>query len=379
MRSAPLVLLGALTLAVQLQPRPAWALFDTEGLDPAFCQQMTVRQTVVYIDDMMMATGHADWAERLATKLRATLTPGERVTVVRLSPSSGQSKEYWSGCWPAYSPEQRAKIASQTYIFSSSPLSKLGDQQKYFFHDFGAALTDIYNEAKRSPDEVRFDAKRAPQKQILRALASDEGRFSNTRTTIRAIVYSDLAENSDLGSVFQPVQKVSYGQKLGSYLRRGVFYGFGLGEDVSGDPGFAEQAKSFWTAALKSMSATVEGIGSDLNVPNTLPVRAYSSAVMLDFDGQQLDGRISLLTGDDGNLVDSWIGISRLGTAALSGTFLCQPSGNCRLDSTTTSGIATNSPTETVTLTGPSKSMTGQLGVKEQGLMYPLKAEQPNG
>lgn len=379
MRSAQFATFGALLLAVQLQSRPAWALFDTEGLDPAFCQQATVRQTVVYIDDMMMATGQTDWAKKLETKLRATLTPGERVTAVRLSPGSGQSKEYWSGCWPAYSAEQRAKIASQTYILSASPLTKLSDQQKYFFHDFGAALTDIYNEAKRSPDEVRFNAARAPQKQILRALASDEGRFSNTRTTIRAIVYSDMAENSDLGSVFQPMQKVSYGQKLGSYLRRGVFYGFGLGEDVSGDQGFAEQARSFWMAALKSMSATVEGIGSDLNVPNTLPVRAYSSTVLLDFDGQQLDGRLSLLTGEDGNLVDSWIGISRLGTAALTGTFQCQPGGNCRLDSATTNGIATNSPTETVILTGTNKAMAGQLGVKEQGMMYPLKTESPGG
>lgn len=379
MRRARLALLGALALAAQLQPRPAWALFDTEGLDPAFCQQAAVRQTVVYIDDMMMAAGQTDWAKKLETKLRATLTPGERVTVVRLSPGPGQSKEYWSGCWPSYSPEQRAKIAGQTYILSASPLTKLGDQQRYFFHDFGAALTSIYSESKRPPDEVRFNAAHAPQKQVLRALASDEGRFSNAQTTIRAILYSDMAENSDLGSVFQPAQKVSYGQKLGSYLRRGVFYGFGLGEDVSGDPGFAEQARSFWTAALKSMSATVAGIGSDLNVPNTLPVRAYGSAVVLDFDGQELDGRLSLLTGEDGNLVDSWIGISRLGTAALTGTFRCQADGRCRLDSATTNGIATNSPTETVVLTGTSKAMTGHLGVKEQGLLYPLKTEQPGG
>lgn len=374
------ILLGGLLLAIQLQPRPAWALFDTEGLDPAFCQQPTVRQTVVYIDDMMMADGQTEWAKKLETKLRATLTPGERVTVVRLSPGGGQSKEYWSGCWPAYSPEQKAKIAEQTYIFSASPLTKISDQQRYFFHDFGAALTSIYTEAKRASGEVRFSADHAPQKQILRALASDEGRFANTQTTIRAIVYSDMAENSDLGSVFQPAaQRVSYGQKLGSYLRRGVFYGFGLGEDVSGDPGFAEKAKRFWTAALKSMSATVEGIGSDLNVPNTLPVRAYASAVVLDFDGQTLDGRLSLLTGEDGNLVDSWIGISRLGTAALTGTFRCQTGGTCRLDGATTNGIATNSPTEAVTLTGTNKAMSGQLGVKGQKMMYPLRTEQPDG
>ncbi|HEY0422599.1 MAG TPA: hypothetical protein VGC82_04675, partial [Rhodopila sp.] len=62
-------------------------------------------------------------------------------------------------------------------------------------------------------------------------------------------------------------------------------------------------------------------MGGDLNVPNTLPLRAYSWPVTLQFDGQALDGRLSLLVGEDGNLVDSSLGISRLGSAAIGGTF----------------------------------------------------------
>ena len=69
------------------------ALFGAEGLDPSFCQRPSLRQTVVYVDDMMMAEGKTDWAMKLATKLKATLAPGERVTVVRLSPGNGRSSE----------------------------------------------------------------------------------------------------------------------------------------------------------------------------------------------------------------------------------------------------------------------------------------------
>ena len=367
----------AVLIAANLMCKPSWALFDNYGLDAAYCQQPTVRSTVVYIDDMMMAEGQTEWATKLAVKLRATLTPGERVSVVRLSPASGQSKEYWSGCWPDYPAAKKAALANETYILQQNPVDKIADQKKYFVRDFGAALTRIYLDSKRPPDAVRIAADSPPQKQLLRALASDEGRFANSATTIRAIVYSDMAENSDLGSVFQPasLDPPAYGQKLGSYLRHGVFYDYGMGEDVRGQPAYLERARAFWSGALRSMAATVIGLGGDLNVPNTLPLRAYSWPVTLQFDGQALDGRLSLLVGEDGNLVDSSLGISRLGSAAIGGTFKCAggQDANCRLEAETAGGIATNAPSEVLSLKGSSKALAGKLGVRGQNTTFGLK------
>ncbi len=382
----------AMALAASLPSQRSWALFDSYGLDATYCEQPTVRSTVVYIDDMMMADGQTEWATKLAGKLRATLTPGERVSVVRLSPALGQSKEYWSGCWPDYPAAKRAALASQTYILQQNPVDKIADQKQYFVRDLGAALTRIYLEAKRPPEAVRIAADSAPQKQILRALASDEGRFADSASTIRAIVYSDMAENSDLGSVFQPApaEPPTYGQRLGSYLRRGVFYDYGMGADVRGDPAFLEQARGFWTAALRSMAATAVGLGADLNVPNILPQLAYAWPVTLTFDGQALDGRLSLLVGEDGSLVDSSLGISRLGSAAISGTFKCnggqgsggQGSGGqgsgCRLDAETSAGIATNAPSELLSLRGTTKALTGRLGVRGQNTTFALKTGDPD-
>jgi hypothetical protein len=368
--------IGVLLLGNLLCP-PSWALFDNYGLDAAYCQQPTVRSTVVYIDDMMMADGHADWATNLAVKLRATLTPGERVSVVRLSPDNGQSKEYWSGCWPDYPAARKAELARQTYILQQNPVDRIVDQKKYFVRDLGAALTRIYLESKRPADAVRVAADSPPRKQILRALASDEGRFADSATTIRAIIYSDMAENSDLGSVFQPAppEPQAYGQKLGSYLRHGAFYAYGLGEDVRGDPAFPEQSRVFWNAALRSMAATVMGLGADLNVPNTVPVRAYAWPVTMAFDNQDLDGRLSLLVGEDGNLVDSVLGISRLGSAAITGTFSCAPGADaaCRLQAETAAGIATNAPRELLRLKGTPKALAGTLGVRGQNTTFALK------
>jgi len=369
-------LLGVLVLT-NLLCSPSWALFDNYGLDGSYCQQPTVRSTVVYIDDMMMAESQTDWATKLAVKLRATLTPGERVAVVRLSSATGQSREYWSGCWPDYPAAKKTALASQIYILQQNPVDRIGDQKKYFVRDLGAALTRIYLDSKRPADAVRVVAGIPPQKQILRALASDEGRFADSAITIRAIVYSDMAENSDLGSVFQPAlaDPPAYGQKLGSYLRHGAFYAYGLGEDVRGDPAFPEQARGFWTVALRSMAATVMGLGADLNVPNTMPLQAYSWPVTLSFDNQALDGRLSLLVGEDGNLVDSSLGISRLGSAAISGSFKCASGvdAGCRLQAETTSGIATNAPSELLRMKGTTKALAGTLGVRGQNTTFALK------
>ena len=369
----PLPLLLVLALSA---PAHA-ALFGREGLDPAFCNTPSVRQTVLYIDDRLMIDGQTGWARRLEVKLRATLSPGERLTVVRLATDSGQSSELWSGCWPGYTAAQRAALRTQSFLFSRNPLSTLSDQRKYFLGAMGAALTAIYEAAKRPAGEVRVDAARPPHKEIIRALASDEGRFSASRVTIRAILYSDMAENSDLGSVFQPASvPEGLGRRLGTYLRGSVFYAFGVGSDVTDDPNFPETARRFWLTALHGMAATLGGMGADLNVPNLLPVAAHAYAVRLTMDKQPLEGRLSLLTDADGALVDSWLGISRLGSTGLDGTFACEAGGECRLDATTSSGLATNAPSERVVLRGPADGpLSGDLGVRAQGMTFPLRTE----
>jgi hypothetical protein len=370
---AVLTLLASCPLSAQAQ------LFGSHGLDPAFCEQPSFRQTVVYIDDMVMVDGRIEWASKLADKLRSTLAPGEHVTVVRLSPATGQSNELWSGCWPDYSDTKRTEIAKSTYFFIQSPLSQLDEQRKFFLQGFGGALTTIYMASKRPSASTRFSAISPPTKQILRSLASDEGRFTNSKVTIRAIIYSDLAENSDLGSVFKPFDpEPEYGKKLGSYLRRSIFYDFGVGEDVNGDASFQEQAKAFWGAAIRSMASTLGGIGADLNVPNTLPSRVQNYQVTLDFTGQRLDGRLSLLTNTEGDLVDSWIGISRLTSALLTGTFHCATEDGdvvCRLNADTSNGVTTKSPSEVLTLTGSNKvGLKGDIGVKGSDKMFEITA-----
>ena len=353
-------------------------IFGAGGLDTAFCKLPNARETVIYIDDTMMVEGKQDWATKLATKLQATLAPGEKVTVVRLSPGTGQSSEIWSGCWPEYTAAQRSEIEKQTYLFSRSPLASLPEQKKFFMHDLDIALSSIYTATKRPASAARIDPEHPPEKNIIRALASDEGRFSQGRRTIRAIVYSDLAENNDLGSVFKATTEYeNYGKKLGTYLRRSVFYAYGLGEDIGGAATITDQARRFWLSALNSMNASVGGLGSDLNMQNAVPVSSRAFVLDLQNNGQALEGRLSILADADGNLLDSWIQVLRLSTTSITGTFKCQGTSDdpvCKLNAKTTSGVVTQNAQEDVTLEGPARSgLSGQIGVKG-ALTYSIKA-----
>lgn len=364
-----------------LAAAPAHAqLFSSGGLDPSFCKTKPVRQTVVYVDDMLMIDQKTDWAQKLIGKLKASLSPGERTTVVQLSPAGGASAEIWSGCWPAFTPEQRAEVVKGgPYILQKNPLAGLEQQQGFFARDFVAAVSKIYFASKRPLSAVTIAADRAPKKQILRALASDEGRFSNSMVTVRAIVYSDMAENSDLGSVFKPLpdKPVNYAEKLGTHLRKSVFYVFGVGEDVTGQQSMQESAKRFWTSALRMMSATVGGFGADLNVPNGIPVKSWLYVLTLKLGDQDVDGKLSVLTDGDGNIVDSWLGFNRLNITGITGSFRCT-SGGCKLDGVTTGSLATTSDTEAVLLSGKPQMLSGELGVKGTKNMFPLTAIQPN-
>ncbi len=348
-------------------PAQASLLGGSSGLNPAFCKQKTFRQTVVYIDDTMMRNGQNGWAIDLSNRLDASLVAGERVTVVQLSPTSGTSREIWSGCWPGYTTAQRVAIEKKSYFFSSNPLSDLKTQRSYFTLDLGAALTKIYADVPKKADTYKVGPSDLPHKDIIAALASDGARFAQSGKTIRVIVYSDLAQNSKLASMFTdaPSTPINYGSKLGTYFPRSLFYFYGVGSDVTDVPDYLGKARAFWGQVLSSMNATVEALGSNLVISNRIPVKDYSYSLSVNRNGEKLFGRMSLLVDQDGHLVDSWIGISRLTFVAISGTFNCsaQESG-CVLRAKTNGSLTTSSSEETVDLSGTDAGdLSGTVGV----------------
>lgn len=360
------------TLLVSLIPGGAaiaGSLLGPSHLDRSFCSLPTYRQTIVYIDDTILVNGSNSWALELNGRLRASLMPGERVTIVRLSPVTGTSHEIWSGCWPDLTAEERQEHRQSWFstITSGSLLSQLRQQQSLFTRDINRALTEIYAKAHRLQPHTRIRVADAPKKQIIEALASDAARFSQSHKTNRVIVYSDLAQKSSIASVFSspPAAPVDFGTKLGVYFPHTLFYFYGVGSDISGDPGYLSSAHHLWRQILASMSAALAAMGSNLAVPNRIPADAFHYGVKIDRQGETLYGKMWLLTDSDGHLIDSWLGISRLWTVPITGIFTCRQGSSCRLRATTVGSLTTSSNTESLDMTGPSPmKLTGVVGVR---------------
>src|SRR3954470_5343250 len=177
---------AAAVLLVAMSTR-ASALFESRQLEASWCEQQSYRQTVVYIDDQRMVDGRFDWVMKISSKLAASLAPGEHVSVVRLSPQTGRSDQVWDACWPDYTADELKKKSQEWPLFSRDPVTLLKEQKEYFRRDLEAAMGVIYGGSKKAPGTQQTQASHPPVKQIIRALASDEGRFSQSRTTIRAI------------------------------------------------------------------------------------------------------------------------------------------------------------------------------------------------
>ena len=177
---------------------------------------------------------------------------------------------------------------------------------------------------------------------------------------------------------FKKTPEVDYGDKLGTYLRHSVFYVFGIASDVKGSGAIQDSIHSFWDPALRSMGANIGGLGSDLTVPNVVPVTSRSYNLLLRDSSQTLAGRLSILFDPDGTLVDSWIGILRLRNASINGSFHCAAVNDgppCALEATTAGGVVTTSPSEAITLTSQDNdTLTGSIGVPGSHVNLPLAA-----
>lgn len=349
-------------LSAVLSVAPARAQMFSPNRERSFCKLNPPRQTIVYIQDNLMRPGHVAWARSLDSKLHGSLMPGEKVTVVRLSPEVGTATEVWSGCWPNYSAEQKKEIRKKSYFFSASPLRSLKKYQKIFLNQFGGALTDVYAASIKARLFKHGIADRS-KSMLLEAFSSDGARYSSDNDIKRVIVYSNLYQNSGQGSDVSgpPGSQPNYGSRLGTYFRDAIFYVYGV-HSLPSDSDYQQSASRFWKNALSSMHAAVGGIGADLNIPNVVPARGTSIAVAMTHDSVKLFGRLNLLVSSEGDLVDSFLRLSRLGAVAITGTYRCAP--KCRLSAQTLGPFTTTSNQESLNMNANDKGvLSGQEGV----------------
>ena len=358
----------ALTFMLLSPPQDAFGFIGgNEYRIGQFCESKSLRRTIVYIDQALMTENDVEWARRLRTKLLANLLPSEPVELIRLDPTLGQSKEIWKRCFPDYKAEQVKKLESETYIIRENPLKILKKQQEVFESEFLNALTSIYEQYKKPKVENTFSFENAPKKNIIRALMSDESRFSHRNLATRVLIYTDALENSGVFDSFSNSDGVNKGKdaakKYGINFGQSIFYVYGVGRSLKQPGDAVSTAKAFWDSFLKSANGHLNSFGIELNTSTSKPVNRLVFNFEVSLNRRLAVGLLSLTHDRDGNLQDSFVSISGQTGAAIEGTFKCSVSKKCTLEANTRSDFLTTYPREKIILEGPPNEMRGHLSV----------------
>ncbi len=382
--------LASLVFAILAFAPPAFAQFGASKLNiEKFCDRPTERQTVLYVDDTILSKSDARWFETLDARLRSTLLPHEAVTVVRLSPVQGRSKELWRGCWPDFTADERQQIergqGGMSGWFSSNPIKNLPDMQAVFRQQLQAAIGQIFTEAAR--DSINIDTARPPERSYLRALASDGGRFGRSPIHSRAIFYADLLETSEFASVFKQQDMAQWRQqaeaiapKLGIDFGRASLHAFGVGASLRQPGALPENAIRFWRAFIQTANGNAGFFGADLAIPAKRPESLTVYEIETTVDKRNLDGRMLLFADRDGVLHDSFAFLRGQYGAPLIGSFLCNPGGQCRLEAKVGAMFLFSTEGESFDLRGDRNGLSGIVGHRGDKLpggqeaVFPVKA-----
>jgi hypothetical protein len=293
-----------------------------------FCDTKSPRQTIVYVDDTLMTERETQWAEQIVSKLKSNLMPSEPLAVVRLSPATGNAKEIWKGCFPDYSAGKRAELSEGGFIslFKEDPLKVLSKQQDFFRASLGGALGAVLREGARSPSAVKVDPANPPDKQLVRSLSNDIARFDRARGNVRAIIYSDMLENSDLGKALEsdPDVAAKAAGSLGINFQNATVYAYGVASTLPERNAATDKAKVYWTRFFHAANANVAGFGSDLIVTSSIPVGVFDYEMEFKLPGnEKRPGRMQLFVDRDGQLQDSYVAAGTVGRSLLKGEFVC--------------------------------------------------------
>jgi len=366
-----LVFARTIGLALLSTPISVWAIFGADEFNiEKFCEAKSPRQTLIYVDEKILIKEETQWAKDLLAKLSTNLVPSERVTLVRLAPETGETHDLWKGCYPDYNQTEFAKVKQENGgFFGNDPVKQLKHQQAFFRKQLGDALGKLLNQSGRNRSEVQIDINHPPKKQIIRALSNDGARFDSSHGAVRAIIYSDMVENSDLGS---SIKSKADSAAVNSALdfKNAVIYVYGAGSTLSGQGAITDGIKSYWEKLINSSEGHLSGFGANLTVTSSAPVslQAYAVEILIDKDKDIRSGKMQLFIDNEGHLQDSFISVTNKRQSLLQeGAFNCQEA-RCTLSAHVPTSLITAQGVAEIKLNGPLDTLRGTIQIPEAKL-----------
>ncbi|WP_133011337.1 hypothetical protein [Marinomonas flavescens] len=328
-------LLTLIIAVVTILPTAALAdgLLRTTNLDK-YCQsQLGDRQTVIYLDQNIIASKDPNWYKDILNKV--TYRPGEKIQFVNINNGGSTVELIWEACYPAYSSKRLKQLKEDEgfgSLFTGGIADNLTADKKFFNKQIIKALSyPLQKTLHETPP--KFTASSFPRKKLVEAIYYDSKRLNVSDTFSRVIIFSDMIENSDLFTLknFDPLKSAkAVAKRFPMSLNYASFQIYGINYTNS-ETKINENIRDFWRHYLLLSGAYTEQYGTQLAVENntkTWNFKKYKGYTQIG--NIKASSEFRMVIGDDGKIHHGWLTIANL-YLPISGTVKCSGK-NCIMD-----------------------------------------------
>jgi len=334
MKILSIILLGAAFIFQLLTPANANLFKSAGGGLKAYCDVPSPRQTIIYLDQSVIAKNDPDWYRDIQNKIK--FLPSERIHFAMITAQDSRIKEIWSVCHPSMSPEAYKKAKKNQSIWKKGVDKALKDTQK-FYNKY--VLNALSAPLATSPltEKPSYNGN-FPAKSLVEAIYYDSSRYNLSNGVTRVILFSDMVENSKLVSaqkLTSPEDSKILARKAAKRfpldLKNTEFYVYGVGYTHK-DSELDRNLETFWRYWLNNSGAHLKSFHAQLNIANSDEIfEAVSfTGVMKQLDGSKAAAQLRIGYGVNGNLLNSWFGIRDI-RYPISGIYQCK-GGKCNID-----------------------------------------------
>lgn len=356
---------------VALAPMLAFAdgLLRTANLD-RYCQSTPGdRQTVIYLDQNIIAAKDPNWYKDILNKVE--YRPGEKIQFVNINNGGSTVSLIWETCHPSLTQQQlksQKKKEGFGALFTGGVTDNLANDRKFFQKQIVKALSYPLKNTRHETAPT-YSAASFPEKKLVEAIYYDSKRLNKSDIFSRVIIFSDMIENSELFNLksFSPAKAAkSVAKRYPMFLNYSSFQIYGINY-TNRETKINENIRDFWSQYLLMSGAYVEQYGAQLAVEEKTKSWAfYKYKGHTKVGGIKGASEFRMVIGDDGKIRHGWLEIAHL-YLPLSGEVHCSGK-NCTIDAQILDSADNNAFTkkDILKLKGTLNKLTGIVGGKDE-------------
>jgi hypothetical protein len=347
-------------------------LLRTSNLDK-YCQvDPGSRQTIIYLDQNIIASKDPNWYKDLINKVE--YRAGEKIQIVNINDGGSTVELIWETCHPSVT-EQRLKELKDSEgvgaLFTGGVVDNLASDKKFFDRQFVRALSHPVSKTRHETAPT-YDKASFPVKKLVEAIYYDSKRVDVDDVFSRVIIFSDMIENSELFDLatFDPISAAdTVSKRYPMFLNYASFQIYGINY-TNRETRINENVRDFWNQYLLLSGAYVEQYGAQLAIgEETSDWQFYKYKGHVNVSNVKGAASYRMIVGDDGKIHHGWLEIADM-FLPMTGEVSCSGQ-NCKIDAkvlNSANKVAFRS-NDVLRLKGTMLKLNGTVGGKDESVI----------